>query len=399
MEVPAYLKVLWAYKWLLLVGFVVALVAGFFAGYSVGPGGLMPRAVTSYTATNTIVVTSAKDTLYQAEVPAQKIREGYTAPQTIDLSNTAVIYAYIISGSKLRDTVAAQVGQLDPEIESVTAVRRTTQPGGNERFPGNVRLPVIDVIATAVTPERAETLATATTQAFFAYVTAEQDARHLSKDRRVNLQLTNVGLPLPVELANPNAPVVITAFGVLVAVIALIFAIHGIRTSRTRKRAARTWAKAAGGEPEGATTNDWVLPTPDEATETTALATETMALATEQGRATTNDWVLPTPDEATETTAAASEQQRVHASEWVSVDVLGGETDESSNDQAQFVPEQVSSDAEILMDDWNLYQHATAIQDSSSAVDGPSSGASGSPDAPVEAAAPIGRPQQAGMHT
>ncbi len=238
MEVPSYLKVLWHYLWLLILGLIVAIAAGIYTGYSLGPDGLESRAVRSYSATTTLLVTSAKDTLYQAEVPAQEIPRGYTAPQSIDLSNSAVIYAYIISGSGLRQTVIREVGAMDPLTESISAVRRTTQPGGNERFPGNLRLPVVDVIATSATPERASELSAVTTSTFLRHVRQQQDQRKLKENERVQIAVINVGDPVEAETSNPNTPVVFTAFGILVGVIALIFAIDGYRTSRQRRRAA-----------------------------------------------------------------------------------------------------------------------------------------------------------------
>ncbi len=248
MEIPGYLRVIWRYKWALLAGMLLAVTAGVFTGYSLGPDGLESRAVRSYTATTTLLLTSAKDTLYQAEIPAREIPEGYTAPQSIDLTNTAVIYAYIISGSGLRDTVMLKVGDIDPLTESISAVRRTTQPGGNERFPGNLRLPVIDIIATAATPDRANELTAATTASFLDYVKQEQDRRKLKEDERVQIAAINVGDAVEAETSNPNVPVVFTAFGVMVAVLALVFAIHGYRTSRQRKREADAAAIASGSD-------------------------------------------------------------------------------------------------------------------------------------------------------
>jgi hypothetical protein len=235
-EVPAYLKILWRYKWLLMGGLIVSLVAGFFAGYTFGPNGLRSRTVKSYSATTTLLVTSATDTLYQAEIPSQPRREGYTDSQSIDLSNTAVIYAYIISGSGLQDEVALQIGAIDPSTESISAVRRSTQPGGNERFPGNLRLPVIDIVSTAPTPERATEMTAATTSTFLAYVQTEQDKRQLQPQQRVQIRTLHVGTPLVALESNPNVPVVFTAFGLMVALIALIFALHAFRTLRESRK-------------------------------------------------------------------------------------------------------------------------------------------------------------------
>ena len=234
MEVPTYLKILWQDKWLLLFGMVVAAAVGILAGFTVGPDGLTSKATRTYSARTTLLVTSAQDTLYQAEIPAREIPEGYTAPQSIDLSNTAVIYAYLISGSNLQQDVLDAVGEVEPGVESISAVRRTTQPAGNERFPGNLRLPLIDVVAESNSPERAELLAETTTSVFLKHVRAEQDKRRLKADERVVIEVINVGRAEVASASNPYTPVVFTAGGIFVGFLVLVFAIHGLRT---------TWAK------------------------------------------------------------------------------------------------------------------------------------------------------------
>ncbi|HEU4467399.1 MAG TPA: hypothetical protein VFR98_12805, partial [Agromyces sp.] len=110
METPKYLQVLWNYKWLLAFGLLVAIVAGFFAGFAIVNGQVESRAVRSFSAGTTVLVTSPSDTLYQAQVPGREIQEGITAPEPLDLSQSAQIYAYIVTGARIRDAVEAEVG-------------------------------------------------------------------------------------------------------------------------------------------------------------------------------------------------------------------------------------------------------------------------------------------------
>ena len=99
-ETPKYLQTLWSYKWLLAFGLIVAIVAAFFAGFTITNGQVESRAVKSYTAGTTVLVTSQTDTLYQAQIPAQPIEQGVSAPEPLDLSASTQIYAYIVAGAR-----------------------------------------------------------------------------------------------------------------------------------------------------------------------------------------------------------------------------------------------------------------------------------------------------------
>ena len=136
METPKYLQTLWSYKWLLAFGLIVGIVAAFFAGFSITNGQIESRAVKTFSAGTTVLVTSPTDTLYQAQVPGQPVDPTITAPQQLDLAGAAQIYAYIVAGQTIEDQVVAEVGSLDEETESITAIRRTTQPAGDERSGG-----------------------------------------------------------------------------------------------------------------------------------------------------------------------------------------------------------------------------------------------------------------------
>ena len=85
METPKYLQTLWSYKWLLAFGLIVAIIAAFFAGFTITNGQVESRAVKSYTAGTTVLVTSPTDTLYQAQIPSQPIEQGVSAPEPLDL--------------------------------------------------------------------------------------------------------------------------------------------------------------------------------------------------------------------------------------------------------------------------------------------------------------------------
>lgn len=231
MQLPGYLKVLWESRRLLGLGLAVAVLAAFFAGFTIRDGGLKSRAVQSYTVATTVLATSPKDTIYQAELPSQQVRDGETPAEPVDLSSSAVLYAYIVSGSELRHQVEQQVGTLS-DTESIMAVRRTTQPGGNERFPGSLKLPILDIVGVAETPERAQQISEATTTQFLDYVTKQQNQRGIADVYRVKLQVLNESKPEAGDANNVAIPMVATFFAVLLAFVALIFALHALRQRR-----------------------------------------------------------------------------------------------------------------------------------------------------------------------
>ena len=237
METPKYLQVLWNYKWLLAFGLLVAIIAGFFAGFAIVNGQVESRAVRSFSAGTTVLVTSPSDTLYQAQVPGREIQEGITAPEPLDLSQSAQIYAYIVTGARIRDAVEAEVGALDDDTETITAIRRTTQPAGDERFPGSLKLPVLEIVGTGATEARAEDISTAATTAFLTYVTDEQAAKQIAEENRVMLEVLKEGKAVEAETSNPAIPVVVTGVAVFLAFVALAFIIAGLRSDRAKRKA------------------------------------------------------------------------------------------------------------------------------------------------------------------
>lgn len=242
MEIPKYLLVLWKSKWLLVVGALVAAVAAFFAGFTITNGEVQPRAEQSYRAGTTLLLNGPDQPLFQAVIPGQELQEGQSQPQTVDLTSRAILYAYIISGRDMRTTVEAQIGTFTEE-ESLTGLRRTTQPDGNEEFAGRYVLPILEVVGTAATPERAEQISRTAAQTFQAQVVADQNAAQIPDSDRVIITTIDEKTAEPVEGSNPAIPVVVTFLGVFLLFVATAYIIAGSKASRERKRA----LKAAGG--------------------------------------------------------------------------------------------------------------------------------------------------------
>ncbi|WP_127792794.1 hypothetical protein [Agromyces sp. LHK192] len=254
MDVPKYLQTLWSARWLLVVGLVVAVLAALVAGFTIKDGAITSRAEQTYTAATTVLVGSENNPLFQASVPGETIEEGTTAPTEQDLSSTAVVYAYLVTGSEISERVQAEVGEFADD-ESLTAVRRTTQPAGDESFPGRLSLPILDIVGVSSDPARAEEISRTANDLFQDYVLEEQEEAGIPEDNRVELTTVKEGDAVAEPGSNPAIPILVTGLGVFLLFVALAFVLDAMKRSRRRRRdRARTGgttpAESAPGDPE-----------------------------------------------------------------------------------------------------------------------------------------------------
>ena len=237
METPKYLQTLWSYKWLLAFGLVVAIAAAFFAGFTITNGQVESRAVKSYTAGTTVLVTSPSDTLYQAQLPAQTVEQGVTAARTARPLRRPP-----------RSTPTSWRGRPSRTRSSRRWAPSTTTPSRSPRSgarpsrpvtsasPASLKLPVLEIVGTAATEERAEDISAAATDAFLGYVIAEQDADQIPPENRVELEVLARNAAVEGDTSNPAIPIVITGVAVFLAFVALALILGGIRSSREKRR-------------------------------------------------------------------------------------------------------------------------------------------------------------------
>lgn len=257
MDQPMYLQHLLRQKVLLMVGLIVSIVAGFFAGFTIEDGDVTPRVDRVYLASATVLLSSAAPGYFQVEIPGvtQTLSPEEAASQEIvvqepvplDLPANATVLAYLASSDQIKEAVAGAVDGLNDQ-EGIVAVSRTTQPTGSERFPGRLSLPIMDIGATALAPDRAEILATEATKAFTALVTARQDELGVADDNR--LQLTVLKQPVADEGTGSNAaiPVVVVTTGVFMVFIAVALIVEAIRSRSRRRREAEPPEEAEASE-------------------------------------------------------------------------------------------------------------------------------------------------------
>ncbi|GAA2081722.1 hypothetical protein [Microbacterium hatanonis] len=246
MEQPRYVRRLLNQKILLIIGLVVAVAAGLLAGFTIKDGAIESRVERTYQASSTVLLTSAQPTYFQVEIPgstqalpqpsasaAPDQQVVVTESTPIDLSGNAIILAYLASSDEVVDSVASEVGGLE-DGEAITAVRRTTQPAGDEQFGGRLELPIIDIVGVSTSPARAELLAAEATSVFSDIVLREQTEWGVPEDVRLVLDEVNAPVAGEGEGSNPAIPIVVVAVGVLLLFIALALIIEAVRDRRRR---------------------------------------------------------------------------------------------------------------------------------------------------------------------
>ncbi|HAS31218.1 MAG TPA: hypothetical protein DCS84_02770 [Microbacterium sp.] len=245
MEQPTYLRRLLNQKVLLIIGFVVAVAAGLLAGFTVEDGQIEPRADRSYMASSTVLLTSPQPDYFQVEIPGEttalpqsddpEAQEVVVQdPTPINLSDSAIILAYMASSDEVATEVAARIGDFE-DGEGISAVRRTTQPAGDEQFGGRLTLPIIDIVGVATSAERAEEIAAVATTVFGEMVLAQQEEWGVAEDIRLSLDELNAPVAGDPEGGNPAIPVVVVTVGVFLLFVALALIIEAVRDRRRRR--------------------------------------------------------------------------------------------------------------------------------------------------------------------
>ncbi|MTD15838.1 hypothetical protein GIS00_18035 [Nakamurella sp. YIM 132087] len=234
MDIALYGRALWTYKWLLVVGVVVAAAAAFLVGFKIQDGKVVSRSEGLYTASTYVLIGGNNGQLFLNQVPGEAVPDGSSAPRDVDLAGLAPTYAYYVSSDVIRKAVEDQVGAFG-EDEALTAIARTNMPGSPDDTGGRFSLPVLSIIGQAPTAARAQDISRAANEAFQTFVAQQQDQNGTPAEQRTTLVTLNQNEAQPVETSNPLLGVVVTGIGVLAAFIALIFVLFNVRTRRLEK--------------------------------------------------------------------------------------------------------------------------------------------------------------------
>lgn len=216
-------------KLLIALGVLVAVAAGLFSGYSISSSGLEPRTAPVYAGSSTIILTNPALSLYAAQMGQST--DASAVPQDANLSQLAMIYAWVVSGDEIREATERTVGDFVPGDE-LAAQRRTTQPTGDERFGANAALPIFDIVSRASSAERAEQIASAATDVFMDYVVSQQDAAGIPEGQRVDATVLRAA---SAELEDGGSSLISAVLvGLIVLFVAFLLIVYRANAARVR---------------------------------------------------------------------------------------------------------------------------------------------------------------------
>lgn len=232
MDLPLYLRVIWRFRVLVALGVCIALALALLT--VVRPSFSRPH----------LAYRQSEQYLSEARVlvTQQGFPEGYanppTAPTQPDVATEAsrlgtkefadptrfptlaVLYAYLATSDPVR-RIMLRSGPIDGKIVAQPVV--VTQAGYG------TTLPLIAIDATSTSPQRAESLAIRTTDAFRRYLLAQQNDNLIPVQNRVVLEVYNqADAPQLVKGRSKTLPLVVF-ITVITAVVGLAFLLENMR--------------------------------------------------------------------------------------------------------------------------------------------------------------------------
>jgi hypothetical protein len=243
------LRVIARHKGLVIVGIAVALLAAFVTAFRVETLSLEPRVQQQYRADTQLLVTDPTS-VFSTKTAPQALTDGQTPPQPKSISDLTVVYAYLVQSGEIQKTVEDEIGPLTRD-ESITAAQRTTQPTAQTNT-GPYELPVLEISGTAYSADRAQRISREAAKAFVAFAAAQQQAAGVPSAEAVQFQTIRAGDADAVDGTSPALPIVAVGIGVLLAFLALIFAVDNAASTRPRgavRAADQTASEQAAGIP------------------------------------------------------------------------------------------------------------------------------------------------------
>ncbi len=205
MDFRLFFSVIWRFKYLALVGLLLACTLAFLTVFKVSPQGLQYRQQETWGDTARVLVTTKTD----GQDPTS-LAQIYATLATSDQVTRAAILRHRIPG-----ILQADFGYIN----------RTSTV-----------LPTVSVTAISASPRRAATLANDAVDALRLFVARQQADAGISPDQQATLKTLNTAIPYTALVVSPRSktPPVIVFVLVMAATIGLAFLLENVRP-RTRK--------------------------------------------------------------------------------------------------------------------------------------------------------------------
>jgi hypothetical protein len=227
MDLRLFGRVLWRFKLLVIVGFLIALALSILSTARVSSKGLTYRNTELFSANTQLGVTQNGfpwGRLF-AETPSKtgvaETAPGIPVANPDRLNSLAVLYAELATS----DPVRALMRLNTPIKDQITAVALRDESSGT-------MLPLIDVTAIAPTPTKAVALAKRAAGALETYVARQQQMNNVPESDRVIIQEVVSPKKVHVYRARSKTMPVVVFLGVMFAFIGLAFLLENLRPRR-----------------------------------------------------------------------------------------------------------------------------------------------------------------------
>ena len=224
MNLPLYSRVLWRFRLVVVVGFVLALTLAFATvvkvSFAHGSLSVSYRQQPTWQSTTRLLVTQKGSPWTRSVLPATATTPGTgtSSPSNFEgsdptrLVSLAIIYAQLINGTPIQQAV--------PRGASLKASSVTDPLTGTP-------LPLIDVAGRGSTRAEAARVAQAGADRFRSYIRDQQASSEVSLNQRVLLQVVSTQAQL---VAGRKKTLAIVAFlGVMIAAVGLAFVLENLR--------------------------------------------------------------------------------------------------------------------------------------------------------------------------
>ena len=230
MDLSLYGKVLWRFKWVLAVGFVLAIGLSFLSLVSISfSHGIRYRQPQTWQAQSTLLLTQKGFTVGRSVVPTQvppasAIGKTLTiVPKYADdsrFSGLAMLYASLATS----DDVMKLMKKTGPPVRPGTVDAEPVYTSG-----GSSTLPLIQISGFATTPAAALHLADRATKAFESYLASQQTAAQIPDDQRVLVQELNQPRVPTLRAGRKKTIPVLIFIAIMTIAVGLAFILENIR--------------------------------------------------------------------------------------------------------------------------------------------------------------------------
>ena len=233
MDLPLYARVIWRFRLVVVVGFVLAVALAALAvgmpSFKGGKPGFTYRQHQTWTSTSTIWVTQTGfplgRSIYDQYIQTGKVDS--TTPSTpiskfsdpSRFSGLATVFVALVPSDGVRKIMLRQ-----GPVDGVVGASQPTLPGNT-----SIVLPFVNVYGSASSPDAAQKLSSRAARSLIAYVKDEQNANNISADKRVLLQVVQEAEPAMLTVPRSKARPVIVFLATMLVVIGVVFLLENVR--------------------------------------------------------------------------------------------------------------------------------------------------------------------------